>query len=211
MAKRRVVEKLFRLKNKDEVEKFLKSQGFEVRVEKEEEELEEGRINVVGVFECLEAFKWCDGYMIEVNYETCPSEEGGCEEVCTVSAQRGSYTLVSRGAIPSPQGLSEAIAEVSKEAEAKVRKWLEGVSAFRRCIEEMGLRPSISIEDRVEASVDIREGGRYHGYIRMLADHNGVAIHVQLWELSPARGLEVAKKVVEALKDASLELAQLQP
>jgi hypothetical protein len=208
MAKKRVVKKLFRLKNKDEVEGFLKSRGFEVRVEREEEEVDEG---IVGVFEELTAFKWCDGYMIEVDYETYPSEEGECEEVCTVNAKRNGYTLVSRGANPNPQDLLEAITEVSKEADAKVKEWLKSVSTFRKGLEEMGFKPWISMEDRVEASADVREGDRNHGYIRMIADNDGVAIHVQLWKLNPAMGLEVAKKVVEALKDACLEVVQLQP
>jgi hypothetical protein len=206
MAKKRVVKKLFRLKNKDEVEEFLRSRGFEVRVEREEEEVDEG---IVEVFEKLTAFKWCDGYTIEVDYETYPTEEGECEEVCTVNAQRNNCTLASRRTKPNPQDLLEAITEVLKEADAKVRGWFESVSTFRKGLEKMGLKPWISMKDRVEASADVREGDRNHSYIRMIADDDGVAIHVQLWKLNPAKGLEVAKKVVEALKDACLEVVQL--
>jgi hypothetical protein len=207
MAKK-VKKKVFKLKSRDEVEEFLKSRGFEVRVEREEEEVDEG---VVGVFEKLTAFKWCDGYMIEVDYETYPSEEGECEEVCTVNAQRNGYTLVSKGANPNPQDLLEAITEVSKEADAKVKEWLKSVSTFRKGLEEMGFKPWISMEDRAEASADVREGDRNHGYIRMLADKDGVAIQVQLWKLSPARGVEIANKLIEALRSAGLKLVQFQP
>jgi hypothetical protein len=204
MAKK-VKKKMFKLKNKDEVEEFLKSQGFEVRVEREEEELDEG---IVGVFEKLTAFKNCGDYHLEILYEVYPDSEK-----CTVEGGRGfcitalNVDLDAEGV----EGLSKAIKEVSEKVEAKIKEWFGGVSTFGKAIEEMGFKPSILMKDRVETSVDIREeGGRYHGYIRMLADHNGVAVHVQLWELGPAKGLEVVRKVVEALKSAGLKLAQLQ-
>jgi len=62
MAKK-VKKKMFKLKNKDEVEEFLKSQGFEVRVEREEEELDEGIVYALALIQMI------SGRQVEDEYE----------------------------------------------------------------------------------------------------------------------------------------------
>ena len=207
---REVMVEEFKLKNKDEVVKALKDLGFTVKVEKEEERLydeeeelkEKGmKIKLVGLFERLDAYKDYGNYCIRV--------VGDAETMnYVVRAERGVNDLLASRLLadPTPEELSRAVEEVVREAELKVKRWLEGVQFVTEKLKELGFVSFIAKEDRVEASCDV--GNRVPtGGIRVFADGRGAFVHLQLWNLDYEKGVELVEKLVEVLRSLGFKVA----
>jgi hypothetical protein len=205
--KREVVVKRFELRGKNELKKALEGLGFNVEAREEEEELddeEELGTKVVGVFEHLRAFKGLGDYDVKVEVKA-----DADTTTCSIVARRGFNIVLASKYItdPTPEQLIEAVEEVTREAEPKVKKWLGGVRAVVEELKKMPLGLFIATEGRAEASAAIRTEGREVGGIRVVAYDKGVAVQLQAWDLDYAKGVEVARRLIEALQGLGFEVA----
>jgi hypothetical protein len=211
---REVIVKEFRLMDKDEMVKALEGLGFTVKVEREEERLEDEeeelrekgiRAEVIGVFERLRAFKHLGDYCVEV-------EARAEADVATYSvvARRGFNIVLASKIVadPTPEQLVKAVEEVAREAEPKVKRLLEGISALSDGLKRMGFT-CLATENTVEASLSLVKEGRRGPVsgVRVVGDKGGCHVFVQLLGLDYAEGVEIAKKLIKALQGLGFEVA----